>query len=162
MIPFPGANTPPIGSLHYITATLELSHAKLSDQWAGQVKVEIENATDRLIFFRAITAGNINGIAFADNRVTFDGYIQPGRRTTLLSKRIIGFNVDLNAGFSEPIVLAIYEYDLAYRFADEKEFSRRSARGLRIEYRQPMPDNRPIGSIIRKGTTIYFYQELEE
>ena len=133
-------DTPPIGSLHFITAALELDHSKQSDQWAGQVKVEIENATDKLIFFRAITAGNINGMAFADNKVIFEGYIEPRERTTLFSNRIIGFNVDLKAGFSKPSALAIYEYDLAYRFADEKEFSRESARGLRIEYRQPIPE----------------------
>jgi hypothetical protein len=156
------ADSPPIGSIRYITATLILDHSHSLDEWAGQVQVGLENTTDKLIFFRAMTAGNINGMAFAAEKVTFEGYIQPRDHTKIFSNRIVGFKIDPHAGFIEPIAVAFFEYDIGYGFIEEKTFHRRTAKGLRIEFRSPLPDDRPVGSVIQGQTTVIFYQEREE
>lgn len=122
----------------------------------------IENTTDKLVFIHCVTAGNINGMAFAAEKVTFDGYVHPKDRTTLMSNRIVGFKVDQKAGFLAPIALAIFEYDLTYGLMDEKIFHRRTMKGLRIEFRDPLPANRPVGSQFQAQTTVAFYNEREE
>jgi hypothetical protein len=155
-------NSPPIGSLRYVKSWLVLEHNQSTNEWAGQVKVELENTSDKLIFFRAITAGNINGAPFTAEKASFDGYIPPNGDTTLMSKRIIGFPIDPKAGFAKPIAMGIFEYDLSYGFTDQKAFTRRTAKGLRIEFRGPLPENRPVGLMLEENITVGFYGEREE
>lgn len=154
--------SPPIGSLRYITAVLDIGHSKSSDKWAGQVQVTFENTTDKLLFYRATTAGGINGVAFGAGPWIFDGYLQPKDRTVIMSTRLVGFDVDPNAGFDQPIALAIFEYDIAYRFIEESAFSRRTTKALRIAFRGPLPNNLPVGSIHQSQTMVMFDRQSEE
>jgi hypothetical protein len=153
---------PPIGSIKYIVASVELGHSQSLKEWSGQVKTVVENTTDKLIYFRVTTAGNINGVPFAQDKVSFDGYIQSHDRTTLLSARISGFKINTDAGYRDPIVTAIYEYDMQYRFADAKEFSRTTVRGLRLEYRGPLSEDNLPGTKVQEPITVMFYNEREE
>jgi hypothetical protein len=152
---------PKIGSLRYINAIMKIGHYQSTNVFSGQIIVEISNDSDNLIYFTAETAGSINGIAFDNNKVTFDGYIFPRQTTSLYSARIIGIPVTFGSQPDKPSFLGIYEFDIRYRFADEKEFSRRSTRGIRIENWTPY-ENKPVGNKIEIPVNVVFYNHIEE
>jgi hypothetical protein len=125
------------------------------------VKVEIHNDTDKLIYFHATTAGNINGVPFDENKVTFDGYIPSRSSTYLLSKRLPEITPNPHPEENTPSFRAIYEYDLRYRNAEEKAFSRHSAKGLELLY-WPKARKMTMGKEIVKSITVNFYNQVEE
>jgi len=158
----PQSTAPPQGALRYVTSSLILEPSHSTHQVAGQIKVEIKNESDKLIFFHAVTAGNINGMAFDVKKVEFDGYISPHESSYLLSNRLTGLIENKNASATVPSFRAIYEYDLQYRYADEKGFSRRSAKGLDITYWPKIPFKSPSSPVMMIPITVRLYSEIEE
>jgi hypothetical protein len=128
----PPPDAPDIGSLRYVIAGLTLHYHRATDEMAGQIEVEIANDSDRLIVFHAVTAGNINGIPFHEEKVEFEGYIPAKQSRHLVSKRIVGIPVKFPPSIHEPSVTGIYEYDLFYGYAGEK-FTRRSSLGCKLD-----------------------------
>jgi hypothetical protein len=155
------AQSPPLGSLQYVEAVMQIDISNSKHEMAGQIKVEIGNESDKLIYFHANTAGNINGVAFNNDKVEFDGYVAPRQSTYLLSRRLTGLTASNRNAIELPSVKGIFEYDLRYRFADSKEFSRRTAKGLEIDSWIPI-ERKPPGTEIVKPTTVRLYNEIEE
>lgn len=133
-------DAPPLGSLRMGQAQLIIEHKRSTDEIAAQIRVEIFNDTGKLIFFHAVTAGNINGIPFDKDKVQFDGYVYPGKSTFLMSRRIAPIEPLMQKSVSEPSIVGIYDYELHYRYADETDFSRATARGIRINQWMPVGD----------------------
>ncbi len=152
---------PPIGGIKYVNTTLEIAHSHSKNIYAGRVKVEFFNDTAKLIFFHATTAGRINEIPFGQNKIEFDGYAYPKSAFHLFSTRLSDIPIEKQKGAIEPSVHCIYEYDINYRFAEQKKFSRRTAKGLRIEYYAPIAE-KPVGTVDIGRTDITFYDEREE
>lgn len=129
---------------------------------AGQIEVEIHNDSDKLIKFHAVTAGNINGIAFNQNKVEFDGFINPRQSTLLLSKRVPGIPIKRgNINSDNPDLRGIYEYELVYYAAENENCKRKSVRGLDISYWLPAIKMRS-GTKKMDSITVKIYNEVEE
>jgi hypothetical protein len=152
---------PPIGSLRYATSGFEIMHSHSKNAYAGRIKVELFNETDKLIQFHAKTAGRINGIAFDENKIEFDGYVQPRSVAYLFSVRLSEIPILEHKGVTEPSVHGIYEYDIRYKYADQKTFARRTARGLNMSYWAPIT-TKPIGTTSVGRVDVIFYDEKEE
>jgi len=150
---------PPIGSLRYVLAGLKMQYSHSTDEMAGQIEVEIENDTDRLIGYHAVTAGNINGIPFHVNKIEFDGYIPAKQSRFLISNRIVGIPVKYPPSMHEPSVTGIFEYDISYGYAGEK-FTRRSSLGCRLEYWNLVP--KEPGTIEKHDIRVVTYSPVEE
>lgn len=124
--------SPPVGSLRYVFGTMKIDARDSMRSITGQIFIEIHNDTNKMIYFHAKTRGNINRTPFNENPVEFDGYISPNDRTYLSSARLQNLKQnEKNEG--QPALLGIYEYELFYRFVDEKDWSRSTERGLRFE-----------------------------
>jgi hypothetical protein len=151
----------PVDTLRYVVAKMELGVKSELKKGAGRIAVELHNDSDRLIKFHAVTAGNINGVAFDFNKVEFDGYIYSHQSTYLVSNRISDIPLTEQADLETPSVTGIYEYDLSYGDAREIGFSRRTAKGVRIAIWFPIMGN-PKGMTIEKPTRVLLYNEIEE
>jgi hypothetical protein len=149
----------PIGSLRFVMATLNLERGL--HETAGQIKAELHNDTDKTIFFHAVTAGNINGVAFDANKVEFDGYAPPHQSSYLLSKRLTGLHPMPQKGQNDPSFRGIYEYDLHYRYADSDKFSRRTAMGIDMNYWPALRDMK-LGDEIVEPVDVRLYNQIEE
>ena len=157
----PAQVSPPIGSLQFKIAILEVGLSRSLNQAAAQIKIEIFNNTDKTIFFHAVTAGQINGIAFDQNKVEFDGYISPRDSNYLLSRRITEIPLGQNQTLIHPAFDGLYEYSLHYRYIDETFFSRLTAKTISIMCYNPLAKE-PVGTITAYETTVNTYAEKEE
>jgi hypothetical protein len=153
---------PPIGTLRYVSAQLTLGMRNAPHDISGQITVEIHNDANKTIFFHAITAGNINDMPFDRDKVTFDGYISAGQSITILSKRLTRLAQLPVKDSSQPSFKGVYEYDLSYRYADDKVLSRRTARGIVIEHWSPVEEKQPKGTTITVPIKVMLYSSIEE
>jgi hypothetical protein len=159
--PLSDDTAPPIGSLRYVTARMEIEFKQSTGQTAARIVVEIHNDSSKLISFHAVTAGNINGIAFNYNKVEFDGLIPAHESTLLISNRVTDIPIQQQTDIKDPSVVGIYEYDLAYKYIGGGSFTRRSAKGIRIEM-WSMIERKPVGSETTIPVLVNFYHEVEE
>lgn len=150
-----------VGTLRFVTANVEVERSQSTNESAATVKVEIINDSDKLIFFHAVTAGNVNGIAFDPNKIQFDGYAFPHKETYLYSRRVPGLTLAVDNTVSQATVKAIYEYDIQYKYVEEKRFSRRTARGINISLFGELPYKEP-GTVSYKSVQVRYYNEVEE
>jgi hypothetical protein len=153
---------PPIASLRYVSSSIVLGHSQSLNEWSGKVNVNFTNSTDKTIYYSAIADGNINGTMFPPQQEPFLGYIEPSQTVILRSARILGLKIDDSAGYSVPAITAIYEYNINYRYADGREFTRRTAKRLKLEQRMPVPNNLPPGSHIQSNVDLSTSNEVED
>jgi len=161
VLPPPSAEAPPIGSLRFVTATLEIEFKQSTGQTAARIEAELHNDSNRPISFHAVTAGNINGIAFDVNKVEFDGYVPAHESSFLISNRVTDVPINEQTDIKDPNVVGIYEYDLAYRYTGEEKFVRRSARGLKIASWSIIKRG-PVGTVTKTPVLIIIYNVVEE
>ena len=158
---WPMPDPPPLGALALKGARMEMNISVSTGQAAGQIIAEIENTTDKLIFFHATTAGNINGMPFDENKIQFDGYVDPHKTTLLMSNRLVGFKLVNSVDLSNAAITGIYEYDLRYRYADGRDFVRHSFKGIKITQWGATPIGKP-GERVNVPTNYLLYKEIEE
>jgi len=123
---------PEIGTLQFQFANMYVEIKESTNEVAGKIEVELENSSERTLRYRVITAGNINGVPFSDQKVEFEGFIYPKKPIRLVSSRILNIPLKMPQNLKDPSLVGIYEYDISYGYAGEK-LTRRSARGCRIE-----------------------------
>ena len=157
----PDESGPPLGSLRFVAANLIIEKRKSTNQIAAQVEVELHNDTNHLVDYHSITAGNVNGVAFAEAKVEFDGYIYPNQSAKLFSRRVADFPISEPREIAQPSVKAIYEYEIRYKFATSSQFIRKTSRGLNLTYWPPLPKQNP-GESTKIPITVMYYNELEE
>ncbi len=126
------------GSIRQIQANLQIDLSTSRKDASIQVQVKLINDTNETLRFHATTAGNINGIWFSYNKVEFDGYAAPHVPFYLLSRKIEGLKPLEGTDQNFLKVTAIYEYELKYGLLDDANYSRASARGIKIEQEMPI------------------------
>jgi hypothetical protein len=154
-------DAPPLGSLRYVKSWIELHHSQQQEKYSGRIKVELKNDTDKMIYFYCETAGRINDVSFDKEKVKFDGFIQPHESQYLFSTRLPDIPITDRDGITTPSINAFFEYDIRYRFADQREFSRKTARGIHTTMWLPIKVE-PAGTKTDQSTDIIYYNQIEE
>ena len=157
----PTEEKPKIGSLRLTESILRVDLSSSTGSVSAQVQLRLVNDSDAVVSFHATTAGNINDKWFDKNKVEFNGYAYPHQDFYLLSAKL----PDLRPSAKDPQnfmkLTAVFEYTLLYKFAAEKEFSRKSSRGVKIEQEITLKAGEP-GTSKTIPLVVWLYDEKEE
>ena len=152
--------TPPIRSLQYRHASLEISMSQSRREFSGFLIIELQNTTDKIISFRATTMGRINGIVFDTRKDSLNGYAYPHQKSYLVSRQFTEIPLTIREKGNIELC-GIYEYKLVYRYVGAKSFQRKTARGITINMCEPFIDN-SFDLKDGKGTTVSTYFQIDE
>jgi len=154
------SESPAVGSIRFVTAIMKIDFDQQNKKTAGTIEIELFNDTDRLIKFHVVTAGNINGVAFSNEKFEFDGVSYPRQNFFLVSNRI--YNIPIgNYDIQNPSLDGLYEYNLSYKFSDEIAYSRKSSKSVKVLYWLPISE-KPAGTVLTIPSRVILNDEIEE
>ena len=163
-IPYGNAATlssPPIGSLRFVSSNMTIQVKISTHEIAGRIEVILFNDSDKLIKAHVITAGNINGIPFAYDKIAFDSIAYPHQEFSIISNRITGIVIKPQEKIQDTTLFGWFEYDIYYGFAEEKTPPRHTGRKIEISYWVPFPDA-PAGTETKIPIQVVSHDIIEE
>ncbi|AZG76288.1 hypothetical protein [Methylocystis rosea] len=119
-----------IGSLIYVTGTMEIHHKITNNYTFGRMTFDIRNNTDTLLFYTAKLFGNINGVEVNKDREEFSGYIHPRATQRLLSSMANDIKPIKSDSAHDPTFVGVLRYEIKYKGVDERDFVRETAQTL--------------------------------
>ncbi len=152
----------PVGTIHCRLADLKVEVRRSDKRSSGRIEVELFNSSEYLLQFHVSTAGNINGVAFAQERVEFDGYINPKSTAYLISDTLLDIPFNTDSSMNLPWVYGIYEYDLNYKTFHQQRYSRRTDKGIRIVQQWEPFIKVESRTVVEIPIRTVFYNEIEE
>ncbi len=119
-----------IGSLVFDSGQMEIRHKINTDQTAGRMLFVLRNGTDKLIAFKAVLYGDINGTAINPEHKYFTGFIYPNEKSKMVSDMVENIVVYDTSSPSQPSIVGRLRYEIQYKSADEDNFYRETAKTL--------------------------------
>jgi hypothetical protein len=151
---------PPIGTLQYVTAALEVERRIGTKDTAAQIVVTLRNTNPFLMRFQAKMIGDVNGMTSPRGEITFDGSAYANSDVMIRYDRLSSIKMPDENDITTPALLGTARYQIMYWAAENEVVKRVSGKTLRIEI-WPSPFTNKPGKHMEPAK-VSFEDEVEQ